>query len=319
MPSNPENRANRGNRRHLRHLKHLRRLKRLRVAMAVAAAAAVVAAGVAVAATAGPSHRSGADAPDHPAVAAFPVSLTHIPVTATSGLPPVTGDVYVEYHGGKDASAQISGQITNPAGGEVARLYAQQFPYTRPPAPAGSVTLHPAGTTARYVFQVTPTLATRYHVELFRDSTATTPLASSATSTIYVVPGGPDSEVHNCNRPVCHVTFTWTFIVPPTALNTEISKQLYAYFAVNLSPSSEPKPPALLQLGAGDPLVTAPQRISANEYEQSVTFTFQAGNDAWHAAFNTCTRDTEAEDGIGLPGHHGCGDAQVPYPGGYLG
>ena len=55
--------------------------------MAVAAAAAVVAAGVAVAATAGPSHRSGADAPDHPAVAAFPVSLTHIPVTATSGRP----------------------------------------------------------------------------------------------------------------------------------------------------------------------------------------------------------------------------------------
>ena len=287
--------------------------------MAIAAAAAVVAAGVAVASTGGPSHPSGGGAPDHPAVAAFPVSLAHIPVTATSGLPPATGDVYVEYHGGKDANAQISGQITNPADGEVARLYAQQFPYTSPPAPAGSVTLHPAGTTASYAFQVTPTLATRYQVELFRDSTATTPLASSATSTIYVVAGGPDSKVHNCNRPVCHVTFTWTFIVPPTALNTEISKQVYAYFAVNLSPSGEPAPPALLQLGAGDPLLTAPQRISADEYEQSVTFTFQAGNDAWHAAFNTCTKDTEAEDGTGLPGHHGCGDAQVPYPSGYLG
>jgi serine/threonine protein kinase len=312
--------------RHIRHLEHLRHLKHLRATMAVAAVAVVVAAGVAVAATGGPSHQSGGGAPRHAAVAAFPVSRAHIPVsrahipvTTTSGRPPVTGDVYVEYHGGKDASAQLSGQITSPADGEVARLYAQQFPFASPAVPAGSVTLHPAGTTASYAFQVTPTLATRYQVELFRDSTATTPLASSATSTIYVVPGGTDSEVHNCNRPVCHATFTWTFTVPPTALNTEISKQVYAYFAVNLSPSAEPEPPALLQLGAGDPLLTAAQRISADEYQQSVTFTIQAGNDAWHAAFNTCTKDTEAEDGIGLPGHHGCGDAQVPYPGGYLG
>ena len=304
---------------HLRHLKHLRHLRRLRVAVAVAAAAVVAAAGVAVAATGGPSHQPGAGAPDHPAMAAFPVSLVHIPVTATSGRPPVTGDVYVDYHGGKDASARISGQITNAAGGEVARLYAQQFPYTSPPAPAGSITLHPAGTTAGYTFQVTPTLATRYQVELFRDRTATTPLASSATSTIYVVSGGTGSSAHNCDRPVCHVTWTFTSFFPPTALNTEISKQLYVYFAVNFSPSGEPGVPALLQLGAGDPLVTAPLRISADEYQQSVTFTFQAGNDGWHAAFNACIKDTEAEDGIGLPGHHGCGNAQVPYPGGYLG
>ena len=225
----------------------------------------------------------------------------------------------MDYHGGKDASARISGQITNPADGEVARLYAQQFPYTSPPAPAGSVTLHPAGTTASYAFQVTPTLATRYQVELFRDSTATTPLASSATSTIYVVSGGTGSSVHNCDRPVCHVTWTFTSFVPPAALNTEIPKQLYVYFAINFSSSGEPGVPALLQLGADDPLVTAPLRISADEYQQSVTFTFQAGNDGWHAAFNACTKDTEAEDGIGLPGHHGCGNAQVPYPGGYLG
>jgi hypothetical protein len=127
---------------------------------------------------------------------------------------------------------------------------------------------------------VTPTLATRYQVELFRDSTATTPSA---------------------------------------ALNTEISKQVYPYFAVNLAPSAIPATPALMQLGAGDPGVTAPQRISADEYQQSVTFTFQAGNDAWHASFNVCTRDTEAEDGFGLPGHHSCGDPQVPSSSTYLG
>ena len=293
------------------------------MATVVAITAAVVAAGAALAITSGSSHRPGTGSASPASIpvtgTAGSASLASIPITATSGSAPVTGDVYVVYQGGKDASAQISGEINGAASGEVARLYAQQFPYTSPPGPAGSVTLHPAGTTAGYAFQVTPSLATRYQVELFRNSTATTPLARSAASIIYVVPGGTDSDVHNCNRPVCYVTDTWTFIMPPTALTTEISKQVYAYFAVNLSPSAIPAPPASMQLGAGDPSLTAPQRISADEYEQSITFTFQAGNDAWHAAFNICTKDTEAEDGIGLPGHHGCGDPQVPYPSEYLG
>ena len=43
------------------------------------------------------------------------------------------------------------------------------------------------------------------------------------------------------------------------------------------------------------------------------------GNDAYHWDWNACSKDTEAEDGIGLPGHHGCGDERIldsaPYVG----
>ena len=37
----------------------------------------------------------------------------------------------------------------------------------------------------------------------------------------------------------------------------------------------------------------------------------------WQAL--TCSKDTEAADGIGLPGHHGCGDKTVPLQYSYLG
>src|SRR5579864_1797216 len=168
--------------RHVRHLEHLGRLRRLRVAMAVVVGVAVVAAGVTFALTRGSSHRPGApvSGPSAPASrSSAPATLASIPVTATSSLSVVTGDVYVVYQGGKDASAQLSGQIDGAVSGEVALLYAQQFPYTSAPALAGALPLQPAGSTAAFTFQVTPTLATRYKVELFKNSTATTALASS--------------------------------------------------------------------------------------------------------------------------------------------
>ena len=96
--------------------------------------------------------------------------------------------MYVVYLGGKQASAEIYGEIGKAVNGEVARLYAQQFPYQNAPTQVSSVIMHPAGSTARYEFQVTPTLATRYRVELFQSSTASTPLATSGVATIYVIP-----------------------------------------------------------------------------------------------------------------------------------
>ena len=93
----------------------------------------------------------------------------------------------MDYDGGSDSSAGISGEIKNGANGQVVRLYAQQFPYTAAPVPAESLTLNRVVGTAKYAFRVTPTLATRYLVRLFRDNTATVPLASSVMTTIYVV------------------------------------------------------------------------------------------------------------------------------------
>jgi RNA polymerase sigma factor (sigma-70 family) len=238
-------------------------------------------------------------------------------IAVKSDSPPISGDVYVVYDGGKDASAQVDGEIKGTTSGEVARLYAQQFPYHSAPAPVSSVVLHPAGTTAEYAFQVTPILVTRYKVELFQTSTATTPLASSPTSTIYVAARETSTTVYSgngttCTGPVCQMTATVNVFVPASALNTEISKQWYPYFAVNLGPAgTPPAPPKFMLLGAGDPHVIKSQRISATEFGLTITFSYQVGNNGSHALWTACAKHTEAEDGIGLPSNHSCGSHSV--------
>jgi serine/threonine protein kinase len=242
-----------------------------------------------------------------------------VPISVKSALATVTGDVYVWYLGGTNAHAEVYGQIRKAANGEVAELYAQQFPFTSAPALVGSAILHPAGSTARYQFQVTPVLATRYRVEVFQSSTAPTPLATSGTATIYVVDSWTAGNAQTCSRPVCHESFQITLMVPPSALQTEVSKPVYLYFGLNLAPTTEPPAPKWVLLGAGDGHVTAPRRISGDEYAYTITLSFQIGNDAYDWAWASCAKDTEAEDGVGLPGQHGCGDARVLEAASYLG
>jgi hypothetical protein len=107
--------------------------------------------------------------------------------------------------------------------------------------------------------------------------------------------------------------------VPPQALQAELATPLYPYFGLNLSAGKEPGPPHWLTLDAGGAHVTASHRISADEFGETVTFSFRIGNDAYYWDWNTCSRDTEAADGIGLPGHHGCGDERILDSATYLG
>ena len=248
-----------------------------------------------------------------------PAQATTVPIAVKSARPAVTGDVYVVYLGGNQANAEVYGEISQAANGEVAQLYAQQFPYRNAPAPIASVIVHPAGATARYEFQVTPTLATRYRVELFHSSTASAPFAESGLATIYVVAGGTSGNTQTCSRPVCLESIYTTNLVPPSALQTEMSKPWFAYFGLNLAPTKQPPPPKWLLLGAGNGHVTASRRISADEFSETVTFSFRIGTDAYDWSSSTCIQDTEAADGVGLPGHHGCGDARVLDSATYLG
>ena len=229
------------------------------------------------------------------------------------------GDVHVVYLGGEQANAEVYGEIRKAANGEVARLYAQQFPYHNAPTQVSSVILHPAGTTASYDFQVTPTLATTYRVELFQSSAASKPLATSGAATIYVVNFVTTEKTQTCSRPVCYESLEVSYWVPPSALQTEMSKRLYLYFGINLAPIEPPPVPQWLTLGAGNGHATAPRRISANEFSYTITFSFQVGDDALHWAYRACRKATEAEDGLGLPGNHGCGDARVLQSASYLG
>jgi hypothetical protein len=240
-------------------------------------------------------------------------------IAARSAFPPAAGDVYVEYQEGSSASAELSGEVKHVAKGEVAQLYARQFPYTRAPVPVGSVILHPSGSTATYAFRVTPILATRYTVEVFGSSAAAAPLVTSASRTIYVATGGSYGNAQTCTRPVCHETLPVHVLVPASALSTEISKPWYVYFNINLSAGKVPPAPKVLLLNAGGARVTAPQRVSAGEFERTITLSFSVGNDAYNWDWTSCNQDTEAQDGMGLPGHHGCGARGVDVSASYLG
>jgi serine/threonine protein kinase len=284
--------------------------RRRRVAVAaVAVIAALAAVGIVIGLLG--SHHHPAAAPPQPKHA--------VPVGVTSRLQPVTNDVYVVYQDRKYASAQVHGQIAGTASGEVAQLYAQQFPYSRDPVLVGSVILEPAGGTASYAFTVTPTLATRYQVKLFRSSTAQTPLGSSAISTVYVTVTGISNTASTCQRPVCHESLHLRVKVPASAMSTELAKRWYPYFAIRLARDKSPAAPGVLRRGAASPRVTASRRISATEFGLTYAFSFRVGNHAYNWNQALCAQDTEARDGIGLPGSHTCGNKHVLASAPYLG
>jgi Protein kinase domain len=240
-------------------------------------------------------------------------------ISATSALAPVTGDVYVVYLGGTNSGATISGSVKDTASSEVAKLYALQFPFQGAPTLAGSVPLQPAAGSASYSFQVTPSLATHYKVEVFASATATSPLATSATTTVYVTPGATNTGTPTCGRPTCNESITIHVFVPASALSSEMAKQWYAYFANNLAPAHEPAAPSLMNLGAGNGQVSSSQRISSTEYNLTVTFSFDIGSDAYHFRWRACDKASEAQDGMGLPGDHGCGAPTATVGESYLG
>ncbi len=249
-----------------------------------------------------------------PAQAAAPA----VTIAAAAMLPPVTGYVSVIFHAGSYAHAKIHGSICGAAAGDVAVLYAQQFPYKKSAVRLGSVTLKAAQTL--YSFTVTPILATKYVVRLFASGTATAPVATSPVQNLYVQ--GEQlltTNPQHCGRPVCHETFPVYTFVPASTFRLEIGKHVYPYFAVNLGGSKIPPPPRWLYVNAGHAKVTAARRISASEFKYTITYSFTIGNHSYYWDWAFCTRDTEAKDGLGLPGHHSCGASRIPAAFDYLG
>jgi serine/threonine protein kinase len=244
-----------------------------------------------------------------------------VQASASSAYAALDGYVFVTYEDGADANAAVSGQVTNAVSGEVARLYAQQFPFTSPSARADSAALYPSGTTAQYSFQVTPTLATRYTVKVFRNGTATTPLATSAVSTVYVAQNKGNTKTTHCSGSQCQVTDTATVLVPASALSTQMAERVYPYFGISYAASGAASLPATLALGAGDAVVGSPQQVSADEYQFTLTFSFSTNNESWEASWHNCTLSVEAQDGIGLPGggDYGCGSPTIPETEAYIG
>ena len=240
-----------------------------------------------------------------------------ISVAASTKFPLVTHDAFVLYQEGAYASAKIHGTISGADAGEVARLYAQPFPYKKAATAVATVTLE--ASKASYSFTVSPSLATHYWVKLFKSKTATAPVVASSLQNVYVTLANVESGFKTCGRPTCNETITLTTKVPSSALSTELAKRVYAYFALSLSKSGTPKLPATFTRNGGKASVSKATRLSATQYKFTIRFTFTIGNDGYAWAMNECSKDAVTKDGIGLPGTHSCGasvvSASIPYLG----
>jgi len=251
-----------------------------------------------------------------------PTTTATISISAKSALKPVTGNVFVVFKAGKFANAHIKGSVTGATSGQVLQLFAQQFPFKKAAAKLGSpVTLSAAS--MPYSFPVTPTLATRYHVELFTDSSETTRVAKSAGQIVYVASAGRFSGFRSCNRrgqrPVCHQRIHVTVTVPPSTVRTERPKAWHLYFGLKLRRIGIPSRPKTLKLNGGNARVVSKKKLNSQQYAITFTLSFRVGNDGYFFVFNACQKDTESTDGLNLPGHHSCGNrfisSRLPYLG----
>jgi hypothetical protein len=51
----------------------------------------------------------------------------------------------------------------------------------------------------------------------------------------------------------------------------------------------------------------------------TITYAFNVGKDGYSWTWTACEQGTVTVDGLGLPGHYGCGDRSVPARTAYLG
>jgi hypothetical protein len=259
-----------------------------------------------------------------PAVAATAAAAAPTPTITITATPPpplkaVMGDVWVSYHAGKLGRATLSGKITNITPGEDARLFAQPFPFKKAPTALGHEVLGSAGT---YKFIVEPGIETRYTVKLFSNSSATAPVPGvvPAHKPIFIIPSGSSNGPQRCKRPVCHESFRLRITLPASALKRESVKHWFVYLGVHLTtvPRKIPPAPTVLKL---DTKATASKaaRLAPGVYRVTLKFSFRIGNDGFSWGWAACTRDTQSADGMGLPGHHGCGNKQISTKISYLG
>jgi hypothetical protein len=149
-----------------------------------------------------------------------------------------------------------------------------------------------------------------------------TPLAVSAIRTVYIVgdysfaASNPNSDPVNDGvcpdfQWPCTATYPITVYAPPSALQTEMSRQKYLYVQAGSVASRAP-----MQLVA-DATFSAPQRVGDDEYEVIVSFT-SSSSAYTDRTFGFCTKQTEAQDGIGLPGPSACGSEGIPSSASYI-
>jgi hypothetical protein len=247
-----------------------------------------------------------------PAEAATPGYSVTISATSphypgnTSGL--VDGYAVAVYgaRSGHWDEAVVSGVVTGFESGDVVTLLAEPFKAKSFTATGAPQTLTTSGS---YSFTVEPSLATKYEVEVSTPSTHTLDV-TSAVQTVYVTYNNTFGKSHQkCDLKTNSCTFDYKayFYVPASAYKVESTKHLYLYLSQWYSKTGS----ATWFYLSKTATVSKVARVNAGEYRYTLTFyiRLRGGNNYWTTLF--CARDTESKDGLGLPGHHGCGNKRL--------
>jgi hypothetical protein len=210
--------------------------------------------------------------------------------------------------------ATISGKVSGAMAGDVATLFAEPFGTSVFTSTGKQVTLPSAGTDS-YSFSVQPQRATHYRVEVTTDTTTFD--TESAARTVYVVLEAVPGKVKtHCTSGHCKITSELKLLVPAAAYKTESVKHWYFYFGLD----TPPKFPKYLRLDRSASAKKA-HKLSSGEFEVAATVPFNStlAHPQDYALWTFCLKDAESRDGIGLPGHHGCGAAKVKTLAAYVG
>jgi hypothetical protein len=234
----------------------------------------------------------------------------------------VDGYALVVYKAGPKAgnadTAKISGDVTGAESGNVATLLAKPFGAKSFSATSTPLTLTGAGSQT-YSFSVTPTLATQYEIQVTTGTAGTAVDVTSAAASVYVTPyPGITHSKTKCSGSACKTSFEFYELLPAAAKSTELAKKWYLYYAVDPKLFSGHFPKYL-------PLVKSAKMTKSRYSAGYLTFSVSWGyrttvkNPAKYLIFIPCSKDNVTKDGIGLPGHHGCGASKVlttaPYTG----
>jgi hypothetical protein len=250
-----------------------------------------------------------AGVPAIPAATASTTATSIITINATSPHYPrlqakdhglVDGYAIVIYKAKHENTGVVSGKVTTTATNDKAQLLAEPFGAKTYSAIGTPVALTPTDGVASYSFNVTPSLATHYKVQL-----AGTDNQVSGVATVYVSAGGRNSAASTqCSRTSCTFSFRDFTLLPASALRHEIGKHWYLYLAI-VRGRHLPKTFTLSTTARA----SKARKVNSSEYVQTFTYhvPLQYGlRTGWYV--QACTKDTESKDGMGLPGHHSCGN-----------
>jgi hypothetical protein len=165
-----------------------------------------------------------------------------------------------------------------------------------------------------YAARVVPRLAERLRVRTEHGS------AHSKTVTVYVLPSTShqvcsfkksDGEVLGCHSKHAHGKLTlrvgYRARYPGAAYDEEAAKPVYVYYGQRGGDNGHPT--QLKRRGT-----VSQKALGKHRVEVRATIHVNAPQHGpWSYYYRLCTRSTEQSDGLGLPGHYGCGDQQVTY------